>query len=58
MKNSTDGFVIAEEDLRLRGPGQIAGIEQSDNIGLSIADLIRDIHILEHARADAFAMSN
>ncbi|MDR1398486.1 MAG: ATP-dependent DNA helicase RecG [Treponema sp.] len=56
MKNSTDGFVIAEEDLRLRGPGQIAGIEQSGNIGLSIADLIRDIHILEHARTDAFAM--
>ncbi|MDR2537540.1 MAG: ATP-dependent DNA helicase RecG [Treponema sp.] len=56
MKNSADGFVIAEEDLRLRGPGQIAGIEQSGNIGLSIADLVRDINILEHARADVFAM--
>ena len=56
MKNNTDGFIIAEEDLRLRGPGQIAGIEQSGNIGLSIADLVRDINILEHARADAFAM--
>jgi ATP-dependent DNA helicase RecG len=56
MKNSVDGFVIAEEDLRLRGPGQIAGTEQSGNIGLSIADLVRDINILEHARADAFAM--
>ena len=56
MKNNTDGFVIAEEDLRLRGPGQIAGIEQSGNIGLSIADLVRDINILEYARVDAFAM--
>jgi ATP-dependent DNA helicase RecG len=56
MKNSVDGFVIAEEDLRLRGPGQIAGIEQSGNLGLSIADLVRDINILEHARNDVFAM--
>jgi ATP-dependent DNA helicase RecG len=56
MKNNTDGFVIAEEDMRLRGPGHIAGIEQSGNIGLSIADPVRDISVLEQARGDTFAM--
>jgi ATP-dependent DNA helicase RecG len=56
MKESTDGFVIAEEDLRLRGPGQIAGVEQSGYISLSIADPLRDAAVLEKARAAAFAM--
>ncbi|MCL2192639.1 MAG: ATP-dependent DNA helicase RecG [Treponema sp.] len=54
MLESTDGFVIAEEDLRLRGPGQIAGIEQSGYLNLGIANPIRDIDVLAKARADAF----
>ncbi|MDR0377271.1 MAG: ATP-dependent DNA helicase RecG, partial [Spirochaetaceae bacterium] len=56
MRENSDGFVIAEEDLKLRGPGQIAGIEQSGYLTLGIADLIRDAHQLARARADAFAM--
>jgi ATP-dependent DNA helicase RecG len=56
MLESSDGFVIAEEDLKLRGPGQIAGIEQSGYLSLGIADPLRDIAALEQARADAFAM--
>ncbi|MDR3166727.1 MAG: ATP-dependent DNA helicase RecG, partial [Treponema sp.] len=56
MLENSDGFVIAEEDLKLRGPGQIAGIEQSGYLTLGIADPIRDILLLERARRDAFAM--
>jgi len=54
MRNETDGFVIAEEDLRLRGHGQISGTEQSGHFNLGIADTIRDIEMLVKARADAF----
>jgi ATP-dependent DNA helicase RecG len=56
MLENNDGFVIAEEDLKLRGPGQIAGIEQSGYLSLGIADPIRDAAELEKARKDAFAM--
>ena len=52
--NSTDGFVIAEEDLRLRGPGEISGTNQSGYLKLSIADLARDKEVLKEARYDAF----
>jgi ATP-dependent DNA helicase RecG len=56
MLENTDGFVIAEEDLKLRGPGQIAGLEQSGYLSLGIADPLRDGEALLRARADAFAM--
>jgi ATP-dependent DNA helicase RecG len=54
MLENTDGFVIAEEDLKLRGPGQIAGVEQSGYLSLGIANPIRDVDTLAKARADAF----
>jgi ATP-dependent DNA helicase RecG len=56
MLEHADGFVIAEEDLKLRGPGQIAGTEQSGYLNLGIANLIRDFAELERARADAFSI--
>ena len=56
MLENNDGFVIAEEDLRLRGPGQIAGVEQSGYLRLGIADPVRDVGILLAAKKDAFAM--
>jgi ATP-dependent DNA helicase RecG len=56
MLENNDGFVIAEEDLRLRGPGQIAGVEQSGYLKLGIADPVRDVNILLAAKKDAFAM--
>jgi ATP-dependent DNA helicase RecG len=56
MLGSSDGFALAEEDLRIRGPGEIAGTEQSGYLRLSIADPIRDALVLEQARAEAFAM--
>jgi ATP-dependent DNA helicase RecG len=56
MLENTDGFVIAEEDLKFRGPGQIAGIEQSGYLTLGIADPVRDADELVKARAAAFAI--
>jgi len=56
MLENCDGFVIAEEDLKLRGPGQIAGIEQSGYLVLGIANPIRDIEQLQSARKDAFSI--
>ena len=56
MLENSDGFIIAEEDLKLRGPGQIAGTEQSGYLKLGIADPIRDAEELARARTDAFAI--
>jgi ATP-dependent DNA helicase RecG len=56
MLGTSDGFVLAEEDLRIRGPGEIAGTAQSGYLRLSIADPIRDALVLEVARTEAFAM--
>lgn len=56
MARTTDGFVIAEEDLKLRGPGDIGGIEQSGYCGFKLADPIRDAPLLEKARTAAFEM--
>lgn len=54
VRQNTDGFVIAEEDLKLRGPGEITGTVQAGALTLGIADLSRDHDILLQARADAF----
>jgi len=51
---TTDGFQIAEEDLRLRGPGEFFGTRQHGLPPLRIADLGRDTQILIQARQDAF----
>lgn len=53
MKNTTDGFLIAEEDLRIRGPGEIAGTAQAGALRLGFADPVRDAALLEDARSDA-----
>ena len=45
LTRTTDGFVIAEEDLRLRGPGEFAGTVQSGSDGLRFADLARDLGV-------------
>nr|WP_227514324.1 ATP-dependent DNA helicase RecG [Psychrobacter urativorans] len=42
LRESTDGFVIAQKDLELRGPGELLGKRQTGNIGYYLADLIRD----------------
>jgi ATP-dependent DNA helicase RecG len=56
MRETTDGFIIAEEDLKLRGPGHIAGTEQSGYFALGLANILRDAAVLEQARQDAFEL--
>jgi ATP-dependent DNA helicase RecG len=48
-----DGFKIAEEDLKLRGPGELLGLRQSGLPSLRIADLDRDQELLSIAKSDA-----
>jgi len=51
MTETNDGFIIAEADLKLRGPGDLEGTQQSGiPFNLRIADLVRDSKILYHAR--------
>lgn len=56
IQKSNDGFVIAEEDLKIRGPGDFMGTRQSGMPILRVANLIRDIKILESARKEAFVL--
>ena len=53
MTESNDGFVIAEKDLQLRGPGEFLGTRQSGLPDLIISDIVRDAKILEMARNEA-----
>jgi ATP-dependent DNA helicase RecG len=54
VARTQDGFEVAREDLRIRGPGELLGTRQSGLAVLDVADLYRDEKILEEARADAF----
>jgi ATP-dependent DNA helicase RecG len=51
MAATNDGFLIAEADLRLRGPGDLQGTRQSGLLDLRIADLVKDEKILKFARS-------
>src|SRR5690625_3324742 len=53
MTSTNDGFVLAEEDLKLRGPGDFFGHKQSGLPEFNVADMIRDYRALETAREDA-----
>jgi ATP-dependent DNA helicase RecG len=55
MKECDDGFVIAEEDLRQRGAGELAGLRQHGDLPFRAADLGRDADLLAGARDDARA---
>ena len=50
MEETTDGFVIAEEDLKLRGPGQFLGTQQSGLPDFRLAEIVRDSHLLQLAK--------
>ncbi|HJO37212.1 MAG: ATP-dependent DNA helicase RecG [Vicinamibacterales bacterium] len=53
VTESTDGFVLAEKDLELRGPGDFFGTRQSGIPTLRVGDLLRDQSIMEQARTEA-----
>jgi len=53
IRDSSDGFVIAQRDLELRGPGELLGTRQTGLASLRVADLIRDADLLPKVRAAA-----
>ena len=56
MESTSNGFIIADEDLKMRGPGVFFGIQQSGFFNFKIANLITDGKILKEARSAAFAL--
>src|SRR6187402_336690 len=56
MVSTNDGFEIAEVDLKLRGPGDLMGTQQSGVLNLQIADIVRDRDILQLARHHAISV--
>ncbi|HHT03286.1 MAG TPA: ATP-dependent DNA helicase RecG, partial [Bacteroidales bacterium] len=57
MCQTNDGFEIAEADLKLRGPGDIAGTQQSGLLDLKIADIVKDEPILKASRSLAIQIA-
>ena len=53
IAETADGFVIADRDLAIRGPGDFFGTRQSGLPSLRLGDLIRDHHLMEEARREA-----
>jgi ATP-dependent DNA helicase RecG len=56
LVRSNDGFVIAEEDLRIRGPGEFFGLRQWGMPEFRVANIVRDADLLQQARQEAFAL--
>lgn len=56
MAATTDGYELANVDLRIRGQGTVFGARQSGMADLRLADIFRDLDLLIHARQDAFSM--
>jgi ATP-dependent DNA helicase RecG len=46
LRETSDGFVIAERDLRLRGPGELLGTRQTGEMGFRVADIVRDASLM------------
>ena len=57
LTQTNDGFVVAEKDLEIRGPGEFTGYKQSGLPDMILADLVKDARILEQARNAAIAIT-
>ncbi|MDF1529821.1 MAG: ATP-dependent DNA helicase RecG, partial [Sedimenticola sp.] len=53
MRETSDGFVIAQKDLELRGPGEVLGTRQTGEMQFRIADLLRDQPLLDEVQVAA-----
>ncbi|NOT85840.1 MAG: ATP-dependent DNA helicase RecG [Methylococcaceae bacterium] len=53
LRETQDGFIIAEKDLQLRGPGEVMGTRQTGQMQFKIADLARDLSLLENVQQTA-----
>ena len=59
LVNSNDGFYIAEQDLKMRGPGELGGVRQSGIANFAYVNLVNDFRMLEASREDAkFILDN
>ena len=58
LENHHDGFEVSEDDLKIRGPGDLLGQKQSGLPTFMIGDIFKDYHILEITRKDAFEAMN
>ena len=58
MTETTDGFKIAETDMKLRGPGEFFGVRQSGELKFSAADLSKDLELIEKAKKAATELIN
>ncbi len=56
MRDTNDGFLVAEKDLELRGPGEVLGTRQTGQLSFRIADLSRDAHLLPAVQAVGASM--
>lgn len=56
LRESNDGFVIAQRDLEIRGPGELLGTRQTGLADLKIADLLRDAHLIPEVRQQAYLL--
>lgn len=58
MRDTTDGFKIAQRDLEIRGPGEVLGTRQTGEVSMRIADLIRDSELLPSVQEAAVVLQN
>ena len=56
MKKTNDGFIISDEDLKLRGPGEFFGTKQHGHLRSKLVNYINDSRIIKHARDCAFGI--
>jgi ATP-dependent DNA helicase RecG len=57
LRNSNDGFVIAQKDLEIRGPGELLGTKQTGLAELKIADLVRDADLIPEIQQHAYQLA-